>query len=157
MNATLISRAIYHASPTGYGRGIGAKVPKDYQFIPWDMLNVPWLHSLEQHMSEEQKEEHAGTHTKTNFDRMKVARENILCLVCIEKPYEFSVLVIVPPALRHEWVGEKFQIPIAQQHTVNGQTRWSWSRLCRESVNSKRPFLTLKSTPTQQHRVGCCG
>lgn len=129
MNATLISRAIYHASPTGYGRGKSAKVPKDYQFIPWDMLNVPWLHSLEQHMSEEQKEEHSRKHTRR---RILIADEGGLgktfsACICIEKAIRAnqSVLVIVPPALRHEWVGElkKFQIPIAQQHTVNGLTQ----------------------------------
>lgn len=126
MNAVLISRAIYHASPTGYGRGKGAKVPKDYQFIPWDMLNVPWLHSLEQHMSEEQKEEHAKEHTRR---RILIADEGGLgktfsACICIEKAIRAnqSVLVIVPPALRREWVVElkKFQIPIAQQYTVNG-------------------------------------
>ena len=120
--------AIYHA----FRRGMAGDRRKGSEGLPIHSMghvNVPWLHSLEQHMSEEQKEEHAREHTRR---RILIADEGGLgktfsACICIEKAIRAnqSVLVIVPPALRHEWVGElkKFQIPIAQQHTVNGLTQ----------------------------------
>lgn len=124
INATILSMGLYQGNHTGYGRGKGAKIPADYQYIPWDMLNTLWLSSIESQMNEEQLTIHRDRHQRK---RILIADEGGLgktfsACICAAKVIAEgqSVLIISPPALRETWVNElsSFQIPISRKRTA---------------------------------------
>ncbi|MDA0843070.1 MAG: DEAD/DEAH box helicase family protein [archaeon] len=124
INATLLSMGLYQGNHVGYGRGRGAKIPADYQYIPWDMLNTRWLSSIESEMNEEQKTIHRKNHERK---RILIADEGGLgktfsACICAAKVIAEgqSVLIVTPPALRDTWVAElsSFQIPIFKKRTA---------------------------------------
>ena len=125
IGATMFAKAVYHSQPTGYGRGTGARTPKDFQFVPWDMLNSPWLTSIEEFMSDEQKSLHLTNHSRK---RILIADEGGLgktfsACICIQKAVQegLPVLIIVPPSLRKTWITEleRFQIQVSRRSSIH--------------------------------------
>jgi hypothetical protein len=125
INATLFAKAVYQSQPTGYGRGVGARTPKDYQFVPWDMLNERWLGSIEHAMDEEQRAAHLENHSRR---RILIADEGGLgktfsACICVQKAVRegLPVLIIAPPSLRKTWIEEleRFQIQVSRKSSVH--------------------------------------
>lgn len=124
INATLLSIGLYGGHGIGYGRGKGAKIPADYQYIPWDMLNTLWLSSIESQMNEEQLTTHRNYHQRKRIliaDEGGLGKTFSACICAAKVVAEGqSVLIITPPALRETWVSElsNFQIPISPKRTA---------------------------------------
>ena len=101
INATLLSMGSYQGDAIGYGRGKGAKIPADYQYIPWDMLNTLWLSSIESQMDDEQLTIHRDRHQRKRIliaDEGGLGKTFSACICAAKVVAEGqSVLIITPP------------------------------------------------------------